>query len=239
MAEQDIQFKNKNYLPLLNATSWSKYNGAYVNDDGNMVLPKGSHISYDISDFKNMQFKYFKLSLVASSNSFSTKSSLSSDVSVELIFNYLGADNSISNTETCVSNISTVSPINSSVNNQYSDTKILDTMNLSIYSSKIKVTNNMDSDLILFSIKLYTSDDMNESQFINTINKYIEQNRITGGVFGVNKTGELLRYIKAYLNLSDNYIKFSPFYEGNKLIQISISNGLDLKFTYEIAEDEV
>ena len=233
-----IKFKNINYLPLTNSDQWNKVNKAELGSDGYLKIPSEGAVYFDITDFKDVQFKYYKLEINIGAEGLDQESAVDSDVVAELFINYKNYTGEVGNTEAVVMGISPYNIVNTETF-EYFDSKILDTLDMQIYSCRFQIKNHLGTDIILKSAKLFTSDDFSESQFLDAFNKYNENNKAIRGTIGTNEDMTELRYIKAYTKGSSSYVKIKPQYVGNLLLSINLSNGEALNFDYEKDEDEV
>lgn len=233
MKSSELVFNTKQYLPLCNSASWIKSGGAYLDNSGNLVIPKGAAAYCEVGGLCDIQFNYFKVEVRAKSASFDPESSLDSDVLMHLKLNYYASNGSSGYSENCSMNISTLTP----VGDEYEDVKILDTLNILVYKATFTIENKMGTDLIIKSIKLFTSDDISSSQIIDTVNSSLNRKSAVQFGFGTNKDRTVFKELAVYTGASLEPILFRPVYDGEWPVGIEVStSGVVPCIWYEVED---
>lgn len=237
MASQSIQFNNLNYLPLTNSDKWNLSGGAYLANDGSLVLPYGGSMVYEIGAFKLQQFSFYKIEVDAVSLGFDSESAVDSDAIMTMQFLYSAYTGEVYRCESCNMNIGTSVAVNPTTG-EYYDTKIMDTENLPIYSCTFSVRNNMPGyDLKIQAIKLYVSEDYSAGQIINTVNGLLEQKESSRIEVVTSDDETLLDSLEVYTTESDEPKVIRPYYNGSKLIRIDIGTDKSIEITYRKVSD--
>jgi len=226
-----LNFNSTSFLGYLDSR-WVLTN-AVIDSNGRLVISSGGNAVLTLTAEVNAECKYIKTFVEYSCTGVSSENNYKSDPTILIKEVYKNSSNVIDKVYVRALGLNTFE----TTTNGYSDTTLYATYNKAMSSMVITITNNTGSDLTIYSIAMYKSIDISESQvstLVQSVNKSGSAESFK--VYHNSDTANSLQGIGVFIQNSTTEIKYKPSYYAGQLVAILTNTGQTISVQHLIEE---
>lgn len=223
----DLRFSNTSMLPILNTENWTLEDASIDTQTGTLVIAPGGYAYATPSQtIVNLCFQYCQVYMRFKNEAMLPSNNFKSGPHIEIRETYKNTNNAISkNVSRCLGlNVFTEVDAEAYI---YDDTTIFRTLNKPLGAYFFKIVNDSDSDLIIYSLGVYSSIDISEDQ-VSTVVSNVNTATKPGSfkVYFTDETYSMLSGLGAVLANQSNELKYKPIYANGLLGNIETNFGV-------------
>jgi hypothetical protein len=197
---------------------------ASISADKVLTILAGGSATLELVDEVNVEFKYYRIVNVFSSDVASTINNYR--IGPDLIIQEVYKDDSNVPNNTRVRGMGFNTTKKDIVTNRYTDEAPCSTLNRKMFKIRIQIINDSSADLVIYSLKAYQSVDISESQMSNamvSIQKDQSTDKVT--VYWDDDTNTIINGIGVKIPGTDSEVKYGFSFFNGQLVSIDTNYG--------------
>lgn len=226
-----LNFDTENFIGYLDSR-WV-LNNALMDSNGYLVIQAGGTAQLELIEEVNEDFKYVKVRVEYSSDGVNAENNYKSNPTVFIKEAYKDSNNSI---DTVVFRALGFNTFETTAKG-YLDTTIYQTLNKPMSKLLLTITNNTNYPLTIYSLSMYKSIDISQSQTSKYVQRLNKSGSMVGGkVYHNEDEVKSLNGLGVFVQGGMTELKFRPTYYQGQLIAIETNYGQVVSFQHLVEQ---